>query len=178
MSQRTPAGAPVGPASEPARAEPPQRMRVRLIVNGSAQELDVEPRRTLLDLLREDLHLTGAKPGCNMGNCGACTVLLGQEAVYSCLVLACECDGQAITTIEGLAREGELDDVQQAFVEHDALQCGFCTPGQILALKALLMRTPSPDDEEIERALSGNLCRCGAYVKIRQAARALAGRHP
>jgi aerobic-type carbon monoxide dehydrogenase small subunit (CoxS/CutS family) len=151
-----------------------QRDRIRLTVNGAAHDLDVEPRRTLLDTLREDLHLTGAKPGCNMGNCGACTVILDGEAVYSCLTLAVECQGRAIITIEGLAHGGALDLVQEAFIQHDALQCGFCTPGQILALKALLDRNPHPSDDEIERGMSGNLCRCGAYVKIREAARALA----
>ena len=138
--------------------------------------LTVEPRRTLLDALREDLRLTGAKPGCNMGQCGACTVLLDDEAVYSCLLLAIECQGRAITTIEGLAHGDALDPVQQAFIDHDALQCGFCTPGQVLALKALLLRNQQPSDEEIEGAMSGNLCRCGAYPKIMAAARSLAGR--
>lgn len=155
------------PASSP-------RVRIRLTINGAAHDLDIEPRRTLLDALREDLHLTGAKPGCNMGNCGACTVIVDGEAIYSCLTLAVECQGHFITTIEGLGRGGTLDPVQEAFVQHDALQCGFCTPGQILALKALLDRNPHPSDEEIERGMSGNICRCGAYVKIREAARALA----
>ena len=161
------------PLEAPADA---QRVHIRLTVNATPYELDVEPRRTLLDALRENLHLTGAKPGCNMGNCGACTVLLGDEAVYSCLLLAAECEGQMITTIEGLAQGDALDPVQQAFIEQDALQCGFCTPGQILAMKALLARNPHPTDEEIERGMSGNLCRCGAYPKIRNAARALAQR--
>jgi aerobic-type carbon monoxide dehydrogenase small subunit (CoxS/CutS family) len=159
----------------PTAANP--RIHLQMNVNGEARELDVEPRRTLLDALRENLSLTGAKPGCRMGNCGACTVLLDGEAVYSCLLLAIECEGRAITTIEGLGQNGELDPVQQAFIEHDALQCGFCTPGQVLALKSLLNRNPHPSDEQIERAMSGNLCRCGAYVKIREAARALAGHH-
>ena len=153
-----------------------ERQRVRLDVNGAAYDLDLEPRRTLLDALREDLGLTGAKPGCNMGNCGACTVLLDGEAVYSCLLLAVECAGRAITTIEGLARGGALDPVQAAFVEYDALQCGFCTPGQVLAMKALLARNPHPTEEEIARGMSGNLCRCGAYPKILAAGRALAAR--
>ncbi len=152
------------------------RAFIELTVNERVYGLAVEPRRTLLDALREDLHLTGAKPGCNMGQCGACTVLLDGEAVYSCLLLAIECQGHAITTIEGLSHENKLDPVQQAFIEHDALQCGFCTPGQILALKALLLRNQQPSDDEIERAMSGNLCRCGAYPKILAAARALAGR--
>ncbi|HEX8033529.1 MAG TPA: (2Fe-2S)-binding protein [Ktedonobacterales bacterium] len=164
MAERTPM---------PAAAEAGRR-RISLVVNDTSYSLDVEPRRTLLDALREDIHLTGAKPGCNMGNCGACTVLLDGEAIYSCLVLAVECEGRNVTTIEGLARNGELDPVQRAFVEHDALQCGFCTPGQVLALKALLARNPHPSEEEIERGMSGNICRCGAYPKIRAAARALA----
>lgn len=151
-------------------------MTIQLTVNGRTRTLSVEPRRTLLDALREDLHLTGAKPGCNMGQCGACTVLLDGEAVYSCLALAVECQHQAIMTIEGLAHDDQLDPVQQAFIDHDALQCGFCTPGQVLALKSLLLRDPHPDDDAIERAMAGNLCRCGAYPKILAAARSLAGR--
>ena len=151
-----------------------QRTTISLRVNGVERALEVEPRRTLLDALRENLGLTGAKPGCEMGNCGACTVLLDDEAIYSCLALAVECQGRAITTIEGLTQGDALDPIQQAFIAHDALQCGFCTPGQVLAMKALLDRNPHPDDEEIDRAMSGNLCRCGAYPKIRAAARALA----
>jgi aerobic-type carbon monoxide dehydrogenase small subunit (CoxS/CutS family) len=153
---------------------PSQRSTFLLRVNGVERALEIEPRRTLLDMLREDLGLTGAKPGCEMGNCGACTVLLDGEAVYSCLTLAVECLGRTITTIEGLTQHDALDPIQQAFIAHDALQCGYCTPGQVLALKALLDRNPHPDDEEIDRAMSGNLCRCGAYPKIRAAARALA----
>jgi xanthine dehydrogenase YagT iron-sulfur-binding subunit len=150
--------------------------RMRLTVNGEVYTRDVEPRATLLDTLRDDLGLTGAKLGCDMGQCGACTVLVDGEAMYACLALAIEMEGREITTIEGLARGGALDPVQAAIVEHDALQCGFCTPGQALALKALLARTPHPTDEEIDRALAGNLCRCGAYSKLRAAARALASR--
>jgi aerobic-type carbon monoxide dehydrogenase small subunit (CoxS/CutS family) len=150
-----------------------QRTAITLLVNGVERALDVEPRRTLLDALREDLGLTGAKPGCEMGNCGACTVLLDGESIYSCLALAVECQGRAIITIEGLTQGDALDPIQQAFIAHDALQCGFCTPGQVLAMKALLDRNPHPDDEEIDHAMSGNLCRCGVYPKIRAAARAL-----
>ena len=152
----------------------PDRVSLVLTVNGLRHDLVVEPRRTLLDALREDLQLTGAKPGCNLGQCGACTVLLDGEPIYSCLTLAVECAGQSITTIEGLARGGELDPVQRAFAEHDALQCGFCTPGQVLAMKALFDRNPHPTDDDILRAMAGNLCRCGAYPKILAAARALA----
>jgi aerobic-type carbon monoxide dehydrogenase small subunit (CoxS/CutS family) len=158
----------------PSNATSSQRAAITLHVNGATRALEVEARRTLLDALREDLGLMGAKPGCEMGNCGACTVLFDGEAIYSCLALAVECQGQAITTIEGLAQDDTLDPIQQAFIAHDALQCGFCTPGQVLALKALLDRNPHPDDEEIDRAMSGNLCRCGAYLKMRAAARALA----
>lgn len=152
----------------------PDRVPLVLTANGARYELAVEPRRTLLEALREDLHLTGAKPGCDLGQCGACTVLLDGEAVYSCLTLAVECHGRAITTIEGLGQGDELDRVQRAFVAHDALQCGFCTPGQVLAMQALLARTPHPTEDEILRGMAGNLCRCGAYPKILAAARALA----
>ncbi len=150
------------------------RRQARLTINGTEHAVNVETRATLLDTLRDDLGLTGAKLGCDMGQCGACTVLIDGEAMYSCLLLAIEQEGRAITTIEGLAPGGELDPIQSAMIEHDALQCGFCTPGQALAMKALFDRTPHPSDEEIDRALAGNLCRCGAYVKLRAAARALA----
>jgi aerobic-type carbon monoxide dehydrogenase small subunit (CoxS/CutS family) len=152
------------------------RKVIQLTVNGETHEATVEPRQTLLDVLRVELGLTGAKLGCGMGQCGACTVLVDGEAFYSCLLLAVDCEGREITTIEGLARNGELDPVQQAFAEHDALQCGYCTPGQILAMKALLACNPHPSDEEILRGMAGNLCRCGAYAKILAAGRALAGR--
>jgi aerobic-type carbon monoxide dehydrogenase small subunit (CoxS/CutS family) len=152
----------------------PDRVPLVLTANGARYELAVEPRRTLLEALREDLHLTGAKPGCNLGQCGACTVLLDGEAIYSCLTLAVECQGRAITTIEGLGQGDELDRVQRAFVAHDALQCGFCTPGQVLAMRALFARTPHPTEDEILRGMAGNLCRCGTYPKILAAARALA----
>lgn len=150
--------------------------RVRLTINNVEHAVDVESRATLLDTLRDDLGLTGAKLGCDMGQCGACTVLVDGEPMYSCLLLTVEQEGHAITTIEGLATNGELDPIQTAMIQHDALQCGFCTPGQALAMKALFDRTPHPTDEEIDRALSGNLCRCGAYVKLRAAARSLAER--
>jgi aerobic-type carbon monoxide dehydrogenase small subunit (CoxS/CutS family) len=139
-------------------------------VNGTGRSVDAEPRRTLLEALRHNLGLTGAKKACDMGNCGACTVQLDGRAVYSCLVLAVDCAGRDVTTIEGLAN-GELHPLQRAFIEADAFQCGYCTPGQIMSLKALFDRTPQPSDEEIERALSGNLCRCGAYQHIVAAAR-------
>jgi xanthine dehydrogenase YagT iron-sulfur-binding subunit len=143
-----------------------------LTVNGSQRTVRVDPRRTLLDALRHDLGLTGAKKACDMGNCGACTVLVDGRAVYSCLLLAVDCSGRAVTTIESL----DNDPLQRAFIEADAFQCGFCTPGQVMSLKALFNHNPAPSDEEIVRAVSGNLCRCGAYRNIVRAARIAAGR--
>jgi len=151
-----------------------EKIPVTLQINGAAYTLEVEPRRTLLDALRIDLHLTGTKKGCDMGECGACTVLLDGSAVYSCLLLAIECEGHRITTIEGLSSETEVDPVQKAFIEHDAFQCGFCTPGQVMSVKALLDHNPHPGAEEIRTAISGNICRCGAYLRIIQAATAAA----
>lgn len=142
-----------------------------LRVNRREQTLLVEPRRTLLDALRVDLQLTGTKKVCDMGNCGACTVLVDGQAVYACLLLAVDCVGRQITTIEGLSADGALDPVQAAFVEADAFQCGFCTPGQIMSLRGLLNAEPAPSDAEIMRAVSGNLCRCGAYRHILEAGR-------
>lgn len=144
---------------------------ITLCVNGAEHALVVEARHTLLDTLRCDLALTGTKKVCDMGDCGACTVLVDGRAMYSCLLLAVDCDGQRITTIEGLNRDGQLDPVQRAFIEKDAFQCGFCTPGQIMSLRGLLDETARPSEEEIERAVCGNLCRCGAYLHILQAGR-------
>lgn len=149
----------------------PPRLPVTLTINDQQFPLLVEPRHTLLDTLRTDLDLTGTKKVCDMGNCGACTVLVEGQAMYSCLLLAVDCEGQAITTIEGLAQGQELDPVQQAFIEADAFQCGFCTPGQILSMRGLLNETPAPTDEQIMHAVSGNLCRCGAYRHILEAGR-------
>jgi xanthine dehydrogenase YagT iron-sulfur-binding subunit len=154
----------------------PVDRQVTLHVNDTEHGLVLESRRTLLDTLRCDLHLTGTKKVCDMGDCGACTVLVDGRAMYACLLLAVDCQGRRITTIEGLARDGQLDPVQQAFIEADAFQCGFCTPGQIMSLRALLNETPSPSEADIERAVSGNLCRCGAYVNILQAGRMAANR--
>ncbi|MFN4218112.1 MAG: (2Fe-2S)-binding protein [Candidatus Bipolaricaulia bacterium] len=148
----------------------PGRTPIKLIVNGEAHEVLVEPRRTLLDALRKDLGLTGAKKACDEGTCGACTVLVDGKPIYACMALAIECDGKSIETIEGLAQDGKLHPIQQAFIEEDALQCGFCTPGQIMSMKALLDENPNPTLQDIKRALSGNLCRCGAYPKIFKAA--------
>ncbi|MEA2529741.1 MAG: xanthine dehydrogenase YagT iron-sulfur-binding subunit [Thermomicrobiales bacterium] len=139
---------------------------VTLSVNGVPEFVAAEPRLTLLDALRDELRLTGTKKVCDMGDCGSCTVLVDGRAVYSCLTLVMDCEGQEITTIEGLSRDGELDPVQRAFIEADAFQCGFCTPGQIMSLRGLLNATPTPSDAEIKRAVTGNLCRCGAYLNI------------
>lgn len=146
-----------------------QRITVR--VNGVVETADVAPGRSLLSFLREDLDLTGAKEGCNEGECGACVVLLDGKPVNSCLVLAVEADGREVTTIEGLARDGELHPLQKAFLRHQALQCGFCTPGMILTAAGLLAENPDPSEEEVRRALSGNLCRCTGYRQILDAVR-------
>jgi len=148
----------------------PGRVPVTLIVNGQEHEIFVEPRRTLLDALRKDLGLTGTKKACDEGTCGACTVLLNGKPVYACMALAIECEGKSIVTIEGLGKNGKLHPIQQAFIEEDALQCGFCTPGQVLSVKALLDAKPDPTTDEVRHALTGNLCRCGTYPKIVKAA--------
>ncbi len=153
----------------------PLKHSIELKVNGEIYEVDVEPRRTLLEVLRENLGLTGTKKGCDDGNCGTCTVLVDGSPMNSCLLLAVEAQGREIETIEGVATGEELHPVQKAFVEHGAIQCGFCTPGMILSAKALLERDPHPSDDEIKRAIAGNLCRCTGYAKIIEAVRAAAG---
>lgn len=140
--------------------------RITLTINGEDQALLVEPRRTLLDALRHDLELTGTKKVCDMGNCGACTVMVDGRAMYACLLLAIDCDGRDIRTIEGLADRDTLDPLQQAFIELDAFQCGFCTSGQIMSLRALLDAHPDATEDQIRTAVTGNLCRCGAYPNI------------
>jgi carbon-monoxide dehydrogenase small subunit len=148
---------------------------LRLEVNGAEVEVAVRPNRTLVELLREDLGLTGTKQGCGEGDCGTCTVLLDGVPVNSCLVLALEVEGRRVTTVEGLAREGRLHPVQEAFVETGGVQCGFCTPGMLLVAAALLESNPDPTDEEIREAIAGNLCRCTGYQKIVDSIRAAAG---
>jgi xanthine dehydrogenase YagT iron-sulfur-binding subunit len=157
------------PAGEP--------VPLTLRVNGRARQLSVPPRTTLLEALREHLGLAGTKPGCERGECGACTVLIDGVARYSCQTLALEAEGREITTIEGLAKGEELSAVQQAFVAEDAMQCGYCTPGQVMAVEGLLRESPAPTLDEIREGVSGNLCRCGAYAHIFKAAqRAAAAR--
>jgi carbon-monoxide dehydrogenase small subunit len=139
-------------------------MRIR--VNGQDFEIALVPGRTLLDVLRYELGLTGTKEGCGTGSCGSCTVLLDGEAINSCLVLAVEAEGKEITTIEGLSPQGKLHPLQQAFIDEGAVQCGFCTPGVILTAKAFLDSNPNPDESQIRQAIAGNLCRCTGYDKI------------
>jgi len=145
-----------------------------LTVNGTPYEVALEPRQSLLQLLREELHLTGTKEGCSEGECGACTVLLDGKTVDSCLIFALEAQSREVTTIEGLAQGDQLHPVQKAFAEYGAVQCGFCTPGMILAAKALLDSNPHPTELEIRQGISGNLCRCTGYVKIVEAIQATA----
>jgi aerobic-type carbon monoxide dehydrogenase small subunit (CoxS/CutS family) len=145
------------------------RKQITLTVNKKKFSLAVEPKETLLEVLRERLNLTGTKKTCNRGECGGCTVLLDGNPIYSCMYLAVRADGKNITSIEGLATNGKLHPVQQAFIDKDAYQCGFCTPGFIMSTVALLNKNTNPSRKEIKKALSGNLCRCGNYVKIYEA---------
>lgn len=148
--------------------------RIMLTVNGRIREVEVEPRERLLDVLRYKLDYTGPKEGCGTGDCGACTVLLDGKPVVSCLVLAISANGKSITTVEGIAREGRLHPVQQAFVEYGAIQCGICTPGFVVNAVALLDEVPDPDEETTRYWLAGNLCRCTGYQKIIRAVKAAA----
>jgi len=145
-------------------------------VNGKDYEIQVKSSATLLNVLREELGLTGTKEGCGVGECGACTVIVDNQAVNACLILALEVRGKSVTTIEGLANDGQLHPIQQAFVDVGGLQCGFCTPGMILSAKVLLDRNPNPTDEEIRKGLEGNFCRCTGYTKIVDSVRVAAQR--
>lgn len=151
------------------------KQTVALSINGESFDVTTDTRRTLLQVLREDLSLTGTKCGCNNGVCGSCTVLVDGEPMRACLMLAVAASDRRITTIEGLEQDGALHPVQQAFIEHQGLQCGFCTPGMIISAKALLDRNPNPSPDEIRSELSGNLCRCTGYVKIAEAVLSLTG---
>lgn len=148
---------------------------LELTVNGRARSVDIVSSHTLLDVLRDDIGLTGTKECCVVGECGACTVIVDGKPVNSCLMLAAEADGAEVVTVEGLAPEGRLDALQQAFLETGAAQCGFCIPGQLMSARALLQRSPNPTPEEINEALAGNLCRCAGYEQIRAAVLAAAG---
>lgn len=153
-----------------------QKQDIQLDINGKTYSIPVPPQRTLLEVLRENLGLTGTKEGCSEGECGVCTVLLDGLPVRSCLLLAVDVRGRKIMTIEGISQKGDLHPLQKAFIEHGAIQCGFCTPGMILSAKAILDQNPFPSEEEIRSGLSGNLCRCTGYVKIFKAVQAAAQR--
>ncbi len=155
-------------AGEPVKVYGPGKAPVELTVNGKKYNLQLEPRVTLLDALRDNLEITGAKRVCDRAECGACTVLLDGKPVYACSVLAIDTQSKPITTVESLMQGNQLHPIQQAFVDHDASQCGFCTPGFVVATKAFLDKYPNPSPEEIRRGLSGNLCRCGTYHGIQQ----------
>jgi aerobic-type carbon monoxide dehydrogenase small subunit (CoxS/CutS family) len=154
--------------------EPVRNQRISVAVNGERHERDVEARRLLVHLLRDDLDLTGTHVGCDTGNCGACTVIVDGVAVKSCMMLAVQADGTAVETVEGLAPDGELHPLQQSFSSFHALQCGYCTPGMLMSAKHLLDHNPEPTDGEIRRAIQGNICRCTGYVNIVEAIAAAA----
>ena len=164
----------VNAAGSPVKVYGPGKVPVELTINGKKQALQLEPRVTLLDALRDNLNITGAKRVCDRGECGACTVLLDNKAVYACSILAIDAQGKQVTTVEALTQGDKLHPVQQAFVDNDASQCGFCTPGFVVATKAFLDKHPSPTGDDIRRGLSGNLCRCGTYHGIQQAIAQLA----
>ncbi len=149
-------------------------MEIYIIINGRKRRFDVEPNKLLLSLVRDDLHLTGTKYGCGIGECGACTVHLDGEAVLACMVLAVDADGRRVDTIEGVAVGNKLDPVQEAYVEEGAIQCGFCTPGFVMTTKALLAEKPDPSEAEIREYLKGNMCRCTGYVNIVKAVQSAA----
>ena len=140
--------------------------KISFVINGDAKEIEIESNRTLLKMLREDLDLIGTKEGCGAGECGACTILVDNKAVNSCLMLAVEADGKEILTIEGLSNGINLDPLQESFIKHNALQCGYCTPGMVMSAKALLNRNSHPTEEDVKEALAGNLCRCTGYQRI------------
>jgi len=149
-------------------------MEIEITVNGRRRRFDVEPNKLLLNLVRDELYLTGTKYGCGIGECGACTVLLDGEAVLACMVLAVDADGRCVETIEGVADGDKLDPIQEAYIEEGAIQCGFCTPGFIMTTKALLKENPDPSEEEIREYLKGNYCRCTGYVNIIKAVQSAA----
>jgi len=149
-------------------------MEIEITINGRKRQFDVEPNKLLLNLVRDELYLTGTKYGCGIGECGACTVHMDGQAVLACMVLAVDADGRSVTTIEGVADGGKLDPVQEAYIEEGAIQCGFCTPGFIMSTKALLKENPDPSEGEIREYLKGNYCRCTGYVNIIKAVQSAA----
>jgi carbon-monoxide dehydrogenase small subunit len=149
-------------------------MDVKVTVNGETFERDVEPRKLLIHFLRDDLDLTGSHIGCDTGNCGACSVIVDGVLVKSCMLLAVQADGSTVETVEGLAQDGELNALQQAFSDHHGLQCGYCTPGMLMSATALLRANPHPSEEEIRKGIQGNICRCTGYVNIVEAIKAAA----
>ena len=151
------------------------KQSIQFTINGEQVEVEAEPRETLLQVIRDKLSLTGSKEACGIGECGACTVIMDGKPVYSCLILAVEAEGKDILTIEGLAEGEKLHPLQEAFRDHGAVQCGFCTPGMLLTSKALLEENPKPTEEEVRTAIAGNICRCTGYVKIVEAILATAG---
>lgn len=170
-------------SAEGAQAQTPSesadgRHEIRMVVNGTERRVRIEDRWTLADVLRDHLNLTGTKVGCDRGECGACTVIVNGTALYSCSFLAAWADGSTVLTVEGLAKNGALDPLQQAFIDHDAPQCGFCTSGQLMSARALLNRVPHPSEDEVKHALAGNLCRCSNYNRYVEAVLAAAGPAP
>ncbi len=158
--------------------EPAASASVAIEINGTVYEREVEARRLLVHFIRDDAELTGTHVGCDTGNCGACTVLLDGHAVKSCMLLAVQADGASISTVEGLAAEGELTALQQAFSDHHALQCGYCTPGMLMSATYLLRHNPEPTEQEIRKAIQGNICRCTGYWNIVEAVRSVAAGGP
>lgn len=171
-------GAEAAQVGRPAGAPPRPKTSIRLTVNGAARQLEVDDHWTLAELLRDHLMLTGTKQGCERGECGACTVLVDDKPIYSCSFLAAWADGKSVLTVEGLSRDGRLDPLQEAFIAHDAPQCGFCTSGQLMSAKALLNANPRPTIADVHAALAGNLCRCSNYSRIAEAVVAAAAAGP
>ena len=151
-------------------------MTLRFTLNGRPMELEADGSRRLLDFIREELHLTGTKEGCGQGECGACTVMLNGEAVHACLTMAGQLEGGELWTIEGLEQNGELDAIQKAFIKKSAIQCGFCTSGMVMSIKALLLHNPHPTQDEVKMAIAGNICRCTGYQEVKAAAAELSER--
>ncbi len=152
-------------------------MLIETVINGEAIKCEADPNQRLVDFLREEMGLTGVKPGCGEGECGSCSVLFDKKAVTSCSVMVGQIIGHEITTVEGLEKSGELDPVIKAFRKHGAVQCGYCTPGMVISATSLLYENPNPSDEEVRRALEGNLCRCTGYTKIIEAVKDIKGAH-